>query len=152
MRRLSILLGILFVTSAILLNCQVAKTCTTKEAIRAETEASSLQSWKDVYKSYKSYVQCDDGAIWEGYSDAVARLLSGRWSSVGRLNRLVSKDTGFEKFILRHIDELMSPAQAENIRDNAEARCPLYATRLCKAIVARVNELPGVLQLPQAQK
>lgn len=119
---------------------QNPKPCTRREAIRADKEASSLRSWTELYSSYKSFAQCDDGGIGEGYSDSVARLLSDHWNSTNQLNRLVSRDKDFERFVLRHIDELMSPAQAKNIRDNAEARCPSNAKRLCKRITARIRE------------
>jgi hypothetical protein len=117
-----------------------AKPCTRQEAIRADKEASSIRSWTELYKSYKKFAQCDDGGIGEGYSDSIARLLSDQWNTANELNRLVSHDKDFEKFVLRHIDELMSPTQAENIRQNAEARCPSGAGRLCERITARIRE------------
>ena len=117
-----------------------AKPCTRQDAIRADKEASSLRSWTELYKSYKKFAQCDDGGIGEGYSDSIAHLLSDHWNSANQLNRLVSHDKDFEGFVLRHVDELMSPAQAEKIRDNAEARCPSGAKRLCEKITARIKE------------
>jgi hypothetical protein len=117
-----------------------ARPCTRQDAIRAEKEASSLLSWAQVYKSYKEFSQCDDGAIAEGYSDSVARLLSDRWRGTGQLNRSISHDRDFEMFVLRHVDELMSPIQAENIVKNAKDFCPSSATRLCERIIARVKE------------
>lgn len=122
--------------------CVAAKPCARGEAIRAETEASSLANWAEVHRSYKAFAQCDDGAISEGYSDSVARLLSVGGDSFGELNRLVEDDRGFERFILRHIDELMSPAQAQTILDDATLHCPLRAGQLCKAVVARVRKFP----------
>src|SRR6266446_4724451 len=107
---------LLLVTPPGLLAGGTPKPCGTEDAIRAEKEASSLGSWAAVYESYKKFARCDDGAIGEGYSDSIARLLSDQWSTADELNRFVSHDKGFEKFRLRHIDELMSPTQAENIR------------------------------------
>ena len=105
----------------------------------AETEASSLKTWAEVYASYKKFAQCDDASIGEGYSNSVAHLLSDDWKSVGRLNELATRDKGFEEFVLRHIDELMSPTQRKSIRANASVRCSLHARRLCRKIVARVK-------------
>jgi len=102
-----------------------------------------LPSWADVHRSFERFAQCDDGAIGEGYSNAVARLLSDSWSSFNQLNRLVANDRTFEKFVLHHVDELMSPAQAQKIVDNARAHCPLHATRLCKAVITRIKEVPA---------
>ena len=122
---------------------QKAKPCTKQDAIRADQEASSLRSWAEVYKSYKTFAQCDDAGIGEGYSESVARLLSDQWKGADELNRLVAHDKGFERFVVRHVDELMSPAQAEKIRDNAEAHCPLHAGELCKLLAAKIRKMPA---------
>jgi hypothetical protein len=134
--------SLVLIATELLLGGGNAQQCSPQEAIRAERESSSLQSWADVHESYKKYVQCDDGAISEGYSNSVAYLLSEKWSTVDQLNRLVEHDKGFEKFVLRHIDELMSAAQAEKIRANADDRCPLQAGHLCKLISAKLKKLP----------
>jgi hypothetical protein len=69
----------------------------------------------------------------------VARLLADDWSQFAKLKRLMS-DKSFAKFVLRHIDQLMSPEQEQNIRDNASKRCPADATATCKSILSRLNE------------
>jgi len=139
MKTMSVCYCLLGVSLALLASDK-GKPCTMRDAIRAEEEASSLQSWADVYRSWRIFAHCDDGAIAEGYSDSIARLLSEHWDSTDELNRLVSHARGFEAFVLKHIDELMSPAQAEKIRHNADAHCPLRAKRLCKLISARIRE------------
>jgi hypothetical protein len=111
--------------------------------MRAETEASSLANWTELHRSFKSYAQCDDAAIGEGYSDTVARLLTKDWSSFDQLNRLAAHDKTFEKFVLHHVDELMSPTQAQTIRENAEVHCPVNARQLCKAILTRIKQSSG---------
>jgi hypothetical protein len=141
--RKTVLLCLLFAV-ALQLNCQAKKPCTREDAIRAETEASSLQSWSEIHRSFKDFSRCDDGAIAEGYSDSVARLLSDRWTTIGQLNSLIARDRDFEKFTLRHVDELMSPTQARKIQQNATARCPPGAKRLCREIVNKLKETaPG---------
>jgi hypothetical protein len=141
--RIAILSLLLLASSAEVQAAEVSKVCGKRDAIRAEGEASSLHSWVEVYNSYKNFAHCDDAAIGEGYSDSIARLLSEKWSSAGRLNRLLSRDKGFEGFVIRHIDELMSPEQAEKIRRNADTRCPLHAKRLCKVISDRLRVVSG---------
>lgn len=138
---LAALSGILCVLAAAVAAHGDSGACTTADAIQAETEASSLTTWPDLYRSYLRFRQCDDAAIAEGYSDSIARLLSDQWNTADELNRLVSHDNGFEKFVLQHIDELMSPTQAENIGKNAEARCPSDAKRLCEKITGRIKEI-----------
>jgi len=131
----------LLVSTALMLAKEGAKPCGRKDAILAEQEASSLRSWTEVYKSYRRFRQCDDGAIGEGYSDSIVRLLSEKWSSTDQLDRLASHDRGFRSFVLHHIDELMSPSQAETIRNNAETRCPSRAGKFCKEIAVRLKEV-----------
>jgi hypothetical protein len=116
------------------------KPCTKEQAIRAETGASSLLTWPQVYESYKNFRQCDDGAVGEGYSDSIARLLSEQWNTVDELHRLTYRNKGFERFVLRHVDELMSPTQAEMIRKNAEDHCPSNVRQLCGKVIARLKK------------
>jgi hypothetical protein len=118
-------------------------TCTKEDAIRAETEASSLKTWDEVYRSYKNFAQCDDGGIGEGYSESIAHLLSENWSSVAQLNSLVFRDNGFETFVLRHIDELMSPSEVRKIRENVNSGCPAHAKSLCRSIRTKIKQVPS---------
>jgi hypothetical protein len=114
--------------------------CTKEQAIRAEMEADTLQSWNDVYRSYKKYAQCDDAAIGEGYSDSVSRLLEDHWDRLIELNRITSRDKKFLRFVLFHIDELMSMDAVPKIRGNAVAHCPAIAKGLCKSILTELNK------------
>lgn len=115
--------------------------CTRADAIQAETEASSLTTWPEIYRSYLRFRQCDDAAIGEGYSNSVAVILSKHWGDTSTLNDMARRDGGFLAFVLRHVDELMSPAQASAIRHNAERKCPVGAGKLCRDIIHRIGEL-----------
>jgi hypothetical protein len=112
--------------------------CTRDEAMKAETEASSLKSWKDLFSSYERYCQCDDGAIAEGYSNSVATLLANHWDQFGELAALTKKHPHFKEFVLRHIDETMTSEQARSIQEHVRAQCQSSA-RLCTAIAARLT-------------
>ncbi len=140
MRRSAVVLFCLVIAASVHVQAQGKRTCTKEDAIRAETESSSLQNWSEVYNSYRSSVHCDDASIAEGYSNSIAHLLSEEWDTIDQLNQLVSRDRNFEQFVLRHIDELMSPAQAEKIRENAVAHCTRRASRLCKSISIRLEQ------------
>jgi hypothetical protein len=122
-----------------LMQGQQKAACTTEDAMRAEAEASSLKTWNEVYNSYKRFAQCDDAAIGEGYSGSVSHLLADDWKNMDRLNQLASRDKGFEKFVLFHLDELMSPAEQRKIRENASIRCPAHAKKLCGKIDKKVK-------------
>ena len=116
--------------------------CSEREAFLAEGEASSLKTWDAVYASFQQFSQCDDASISEGYSDSIVRLLSERWSQTQRLQELTQRDREFETFVVRHIDELMSPQQDVDITQNAEKHCPEGAQALCEHILKRIRETP----------
>lgn len=137
---------LLLATHVFALDSESKKQCTVQEAIRAEEQASSLKSWDGVYEAYKNFSHCDDGAISEGYSDSISRLLAEGWNSSNRLNQLTSRDGNFERFVLRHIDELMSPGQAAKIRENVDIKCPLHAESLCQAISLRIKDVDKAIR------
>lgn len=89
-----------------------------------------LRSWESLYKSYKRYGHCDDGAIAEGYSESVARILVDHWNTLSQLTSLASKDTKFLRFVLMHVDATLDTGDIEKIKVNATTRCPsgLHAT------------------------
>jgi len=117
-----------------------AQKCSDAQAKQAEAEASSLQSWDQVYRSFRRFAACDDGAISEGYSSTVARLLSDNWDTTGFLQRRTSNNKSFEKFVLRHVDQLMSEDQEQKIRENASSHCPPGAAKLCSSIITRIQQ------------
>jgi hypothetical protein len=108
--------------------------CTDAQETAALTEASTLRSWDSVYNSFKRYRQCDDGAISEGYSDTVGRLLADDWQHFERLRELCSSDKDFQQFVLRHIDITVPVDVLQKIIDNARLRCSAKGKTLCRAI------------------
>jgi len=137
---------LLLATHVFALDSERKRQCTVQEAIRAEEQASTLKNWDEVYEAYRNFAHCDDGAISEGYSDSISRLLSEKWSSANRLIELTSRDGNFERFVLKHIDELMTPSQAVKIRENAETKCPTHADSLCQAISRRLKEVDEAIK------
>ena len=115
------------------------KRCSRDEATAADGEAATLRDWDSVYRSFERYAQCDDAGIGEGYSESIARLLAEDWKHFSKLDKLASRDKGFEKFVLHHVDELMTPDQEKKIYENTRLRCPATAKRLCKLIETRLD-------------
>lgn len=115
------------------------RVCTREEAIQAEEESDRLIDWSAVYRSFARFAHCDNGAIWEGYSDSIARLLALHWERLEDLRRLAAADRRFERFVLRHIDGLMTMEQQKLILENARLRCPSNAKRLCRLIESRAR-------------
>jgi hypothetical protein len=108
----------------------------------AEPATYELKTWDAVHKAFQRFSQCDSGAVGENLSDSIASILAGQWSQTRRLQELTMRDREFETFVVRHIDELMSPQQAVDIARNAEKRCPEGAQALCEHILKRIKETP----------
>lgn len=91
-----------------------------------------LRSWDALYKSYKLYRQCDDGAIAEGYSESVARILVDHWNTLPRLADLVAKDAAFQAFVIKHVDATLNMDDIEKVKKDADAKCPAGLRRTCQ--------------------
>jgi hypothetical protein len=145
MRYLALLLLLIAVLSfgfdnTVLARDSQRRQCTKDEAIQALTEAAWLNDWDQVYRSYRRFSQCDDGAIAEGYSDSVSKLLANDWSSFGRLLTLTSADRMFRQFVLNHIDPTVPQVVLLNISTNAQSKCPVGGRSLCHLVLRSVEQ------------
>jgi hypothetical protein len=95
------------------------------------TEADMLRSWDALYKSYTLYQKCDDGAIAEGYSESVARVLADHWHTLPQLAELAKKDPKFLRFVLRHVDATDDDKDLQKIKTEAKAQCPTGLRTIC---------------------
>jgi hypothetical protein len=114
-------------------------TCSESQGRAALDEAVTLRSWDALYKSYKSYRHCDDGAIGEGYSESVARILVDHWSTLSRLAQLGNKDAEFRAFVVRHIDATLNMDDVEKIKTRAKAQCPNALRTLCSDLAKHAD-------------
>lgn len=108
--------------------------CTKTEEIEAESSVSRLNNWDDIYKSFKRFRHCDDGAIAEGYSDSIVRLSAERWHELEVLIKRTSSDKDFYTFVLKHIDATADKSEIEEIIINSGKHCPESAKAMCSAI------------------
>jgi hypothetical protein len=108
--------------------------CTQQEAKQADKEIDLLKDWDHIHHWYQNFRQCDDGYFAEGVSDAVARLLADDWSHFTRLLSLTKTDKQFQQFVLKHIDETISAADARKMASNAKSKCPAGAEALCRLV------------------
>ena len=120
------------------------KPCTTAEEKQALDEADHLKDWNAVHRSFIRFSHCDNGAIAEGYSDTVGRLLAYDWGQIGILAKLIAPDDKFESFVLRHIDETLPTDMLKAITSNAKKSCPVGGTALCLKILRRTQLADGV--------
>ncbi len=112
--------------------------CTQNQAQRAEAEAVMLRSWDALYRSYKTYGHCDDGAIAEGYSESVARILVDHWDTLPTLADLAEKDE-FRRFVIRHVDSTLDLNDLKKIRKNAKTRCPSGLGPFCADLIKNTD-------------
>ena len=98
------------------------------------------QDWNGLYRLFKQFGACDDGAIGERFSADVAHLFSVQWNHLDTLNRLASSSKAFEQFVLRHIDTTLDEDDLLHLTDNSKSRCPAGQNRICKLIHARAQE------------
>jgi len=127
--------------SSTLFSADTVESCSKKDAQKAEELADTAKSWDDLYRLYKRYHQCDDGAIAEGFSESVSILLSHSWEQIDKLNKIVVKDNKFKLFVLKHIDETVPQERLQEIAYLATNKCSSATKSLCEKIRKRVNEL-----------
>jgi hypothetical protein len=115
------------------------KPCTMAEEKQALNEADQLKDWDALHRSFIRFSHCDDGAIAEGYSDTVGRLLAKDWRHISILVKLVASDKKFESFVLNHIDETIPTVTLTAITSHAQKSCPVGDTALCGKILQRIQ-------------
>ena len=111
-----------------------AQPCSMADAQAAENAVDQLDSWQAIHAAYRRYAHCDDGSIAEGFTDKVVHLLATRWGSLGQAQRIAAHDSGFQSFMLRHIDSTALTSELDRIAHSARHQCPRSATVLCKQI------------------
>jgi hypothetical protein len=98
------------------------------------------KDWNALYRLFRQFGACDEGAIGERFSADVAHLFSTQWSHLDTLNRLAAADKAFERFVLRHIDTTLDEDDLLHLTDNSKSRCPAGQNRICSLIHARAQE------------
>lgn len=102
--------------------------------ISVALRAGQWDQWKALRDLQRKHPRCDDGGVAEGHSDIVCRILSGGWSTLGELDRMLKTDPDFEKFVLKHIDTTCGDRDLARLGENARERCPAGNESLCRAI------------------
>jgi hypothetical protein len=139
MRYASILLLLMLCGAA---NAQSSK-CPAPQDQIADAVIDYLDSWKNVAMAFRQFKACDDGAIAEGLSEAVARLLADHWEKLRDLTALAHSYPGLEDFVVLHLDETISQNDAAKIADFARHRCPASASALCRKFIAKLGAAPN---------
>lgn len=99
--------------------------------------ASTLRDWDALHVAYMRFLPCDDGAIAEGFTESVVRILVEHWASLGRLSKFAKKEPSFLHFIYRHITSSADPGDLKRIQNNLKKHgCP---TANCEEICREVE-------------
>jgi len=117
-------------------------TCTVEQEAEAEEQSTAIESWKVLHDFFKKNIECiDDASLSEGVGDSIVRILINDWDDIALLQNMANTDQDFRAFILRHIDELMTPDQSRKIDKLAHQLCPKNAQYICKDIKGQINRL-----------
>jgi hypothetical protein len=129
-------IAVLFILTNLSHNRMVSQTihCSHADAEKADYEASRVRTWDKLYHSYLHYSGCDDGSIWEGYSDSTVRMLAYHWDTLPQAFPLFASDAGFHIFVLKHIDPTTANDDLKMIRANAIRSCPTGGNEYCVQI------------------
>jgi len=112
-----------------------ARECTLTDEQRIGHEYPRLKSWSSIYASYRACTpECDDGWMGEGYDQAIVKMLSARWATVGELARLARRDPAFHRFVLKHVDGTADPDDLRKVFTNATRYCPRDLGGLCASV------------------
>ena len=112
------------------------RACAKDEAQKAEVSAAIATSWQELHRQFGLYGHCDDGAIAEGFSDSVTRLLADRWETVQDVLPMIASDPAFRRFIVRHVDETAPTDRLQKVTRNASERCPRSLKGFCADVRA----------------
>jgi hypothetical protein len=115
--------------------------CTRDDGIAAESATDHIESWKNMYRAFRQFRQCDDGGVAEGFSEADAKLMADHWSRFRDLLHLVRKDSAFERFVIDHLDETDDNRDLVKIDRLALTACPIAANDFCAEIHAHLKSL-----------
>ena len=109
------------------------------KAEKRELQGNEPKDCDSLYRLFKQFGDCDDGAIGEGFSEDVAQLFSKQWAHLDTLSRLTASDKAFEQFVLRHVDATLSDDELKAIANNSKLHCPSAQKRFCRLVQARVQ-------------
>jgi hypothetical protein len=116
------------------------QTCRRADADRAVRAADQLTTWDAVSVARRHYAHCDDGSIAEGFSEAIARLLTDRWSALPELAQAMQKDPPLQAFVVRHLNSTLDTGDLESIARQAAQACPRGQAPLCRQLRAAAND------------
>jgi hypothetical protein len=109
--------------------------CSAKAYNRADASLPAAgRSWSTLNRHWQFFRQCDDGALAEGYSDAVVRLLANRWRQFDAFASLARRDSDFRRWAIAHIDASASSNDLRVIVQHARRCADRSNEDLCRRV------------------
>lgn len=118
-----------------------SKKCDKVDARDAEEIADGIKDWQIFLLIFQRFEKCDDGAIAEGFSDSVGQLLTTKWNTLPKLDRMIGQDKTLKQFVLKHLDITISLDDQKTIISNAKDKCPTNLKELCQDIIKRFDQI-----------
>ncbi len=112
------------------------RACSPTQADAAEAAADHLTDWAAVSAYVQRFGACDDGGTAEASSEAVARLLADRWTTLPELAGRIHRQPALRSFVLAHVNATLDAADIRKIQALARTSCPPSDTGLCRSIQA----------------
>jgi hypothetical protein len=132
-------------------SAQAQKPCSMKLYQRADDSLiNAAGNWPSLLKHQRAFASCDDGALAEGYSDAVVTLLANRWDKFSIFVVLSERQPDFRRWAIGHIDATASDDLNKVVANAAKCIRDVKAKILCKAIGRAAAD--ALTELKQAQQ
>lgn len=127
---------ILLLVMSVFATTASADNCTNMEAYAAETVTGYLDSWENVKKAYEQFRHCDDGAIAEGFDEAISLLWENQWDKLPEMLKYTSENKGFKVFIYKRIwSETVPEERWQTILKKSQMECPKGGEEFCSEII-----------------
>ena len=110
------------------------RACSPTQTDAAEAAADHLTDWARVSAYVQRFQACDDGGTAEASSEAVARLLADRWTTLPELAARIHRQPALRSFVLAHVNSTLDTADLKRILAQARTSCPPSDAGLCRSI------------------
>ena len=129
---------------AVLVQVSSAKECTKMEAYAAESVTDYLDSWKSVQRAFRDFGHCDDGAIAEGFDEAISLLWANKWRNLPEMLKYTKENKEFKAFIYKRIWSESVPLERwKKIVKKARKDCPSGGREFCAEVIRADNATPN---------
>ena len=114
------------------------KTCTKGDSANAEKAIERVLNWPQLQKAWQDYRHCDTGAVADGYTDALMRMMVD-WKGMESLGAAMQKDAQYKEFIYAHIKSPTAKDDHAMVYSRARASCPKGLDEFCTELAETVK-------------